>query len=233
MHVLVIGSSGRSGRAAVARLLEAGHEVTAFARRPERWGVASQRLRTFAGDVRSLADVENAVRGHGAVVVTLGISENAWLARLFGPRHTAPDVRSWGTRNVIFAMHRQGVRRLVVMTRSGRVVKPGLCGLVDRLLFELISGPDQRDAELQTREVIESGLDFVIAQPVRLGDGADDAQPVVASTGGTPRRASLSRQSVARFLAEAVTNPLLVGRAVALAAAPADALPATPCALPA
>src|SRR5688572_4343271 len=133
MHVLVVGSSGRTGRAVVAQLLDAGHEVTAFSRRGERSINGSKRLRAFAGDARSLADVENAVRGHGAVVVTLGISESPWLVRLFGPRHTAPDVRSWGTRNVIFAMHQHGVRRLVVLTSSPLAAARCRCGLADRL----------------------------------------------------------------------------------------------------
>jgi len=35
MKILVMGATGGSGRAAVAELLAAGHEVTALVRRPE------------------------------------------------------------------------------------------------------------------------------------------------------------------------------------------------------
>jgi uncharacterized protein YbjT (DUF2867 family) len=217
VRVLVVGSTGRVGRAVVAQLLEAGHEVTAFSRRGTRSVRSSRRLRAFAGDARSLADVENAMRGHGAVVVTLGISENPWLLRLFGPRHTAPDVRSWGTRNVIFAMHRLGLRRLVVLTRSGLGRDSDLA---ERVVFELLSGPEQRDVEQQTREVIESGLDWVIVRSGRLGDGADDARPVALPDGVTGR-VRLSFSSVARFMAEAVTSPRFVGRALTLSGEPA------------
>ena len=133
MQVLVVGSTGGSGRAVVTQLLDAGHRVTAFSRRENRLGIVSDRLDTFAGDAQNPDDVERAVRGHEAVVVTLGISENPLRVRLFGPRHTPLDIRSSGTRNVIHAMQRHGVRRLVVLTSygvgatRGRLVQHGRC----------------------------------------------------------------------------------------------------------
>jgi uncharacterized protein YbjT (DUF2867 family) len=45
MKVLVVGSTGGSGRRAVEQLLSAGHEVTAFARHADRVEVRSERLR--------------------------------------------------------------------------------------------------------------------------------------------------------------------------------------------
>src|SRR5688572_29244992 len=98
MKILVIGSTGGSGRAAVERLSSDGHEVTAFVRRPAPAGGPT--LRAIQGDVMNPADVERAVSGQDAVIVTLGISENPLRIRLLGPARTPPDVRSAGTRNV-------------------------------------------------------------------------------------------------------------------------------------
>jgi uncharacterized protein YbjT (DUF2867 family) len=75
MKILVVGSTGGSGRAVVDELLGAGHEVSAFSRNTERITTRSERLRCVNGDATDAADVERAVRGHDAVVVTLGISE--------------------------------------------------------------------------------------------------------------------------------------------------------------
>ena len=119
MKVLVVGATGGTGRATVAQLLEAGHHVTAFGRHPERVGVPSERLSLEVGDALNASDVERAVAGMDAVVVTLGISENPLRVRFLGPKHTPLDVRSAGTRNVIAAMQKYGVQRLVVLSSYG------------------------------------------------------------------------------------------------------------------
>ena len=119
MKIIVIGATGGSGRATVEQLLAQGHEVTAFSRHADRIGIASDRLHLVNGDAMDLADVEAAVRGHDAVIVTLGITENPIRVRLLGPARTPIDVRSTGTRNVIAAMQKLGVSRLVVQTTYG------------------------------------------------------------------------------------------------------------------
>ncbi|MEM9745832.1 MAG: SDR family NAD(P)-dependent oxidoreductase, partial [Actinomycetota bacterium] len=74
--VLVVGASGGSGRAAVAALTAAGHHVTAFSRHADRLADEFGDIATINGDVMDRDDVDPAVAGHDAVVVTLGITEN-------------------------------------------------------------------------------------------------------------------------------------------------------------
>ena len=63
MKVLVIGSTGGSGRAVVARLLAEGHEVTAFSRRGDRLGIDSERLTIDLNSGRAVVD--GGLRGVG------------------------------------------------------------------------------------------------------------------------------------------------------------------------
>ncbi|HVK78101.1 MAG TPA: NAD(P)H-binding protein, partial [Kofleriaceae bacterium] len=168
MKVLVIGSTGGSGRAAVAHLLTEGHEVTAFARRADPTLAPHARLSVVTGDALDPADVDRAVAGQDAVVVTLGITENPLRVRLRGPARTALDVRSAGTRNVIAAMRRHGVRKLVVQTSYGVGDTRDRLGLVNRLFFALLLKPQIADTEIQNQEVADSGLDWVLVQPVHL-----------------------------------------------------------------
>jgi nucleoside-diphosphate-sugar epimerase len=218
MKVLVVGSTGGSGRAAVERLLEEGHTVTAFSRHAERVETRSERLRFVRGDVMNPRDVERAVHGHDAVVVTLGIRENPLRVRLVGPAHTPLDVRSSGTRNVIVAMRKHGVRRLVVQTSYGVGDTRDRLGMVDALFFKLVLKPQIADTEIQNQDVSASGLDWVIAQPVHLTDGDDDEMPFTSTEGATGKM-KVSRQSVARFLAEAVTSQRYLHKSVALSGA--------------
>ena len=218
MKVLVIGATGGSGRAAIEHLLAQGHEVTAFARREGALAGNHERLRVVTGDAMDAEDVARAVRGQDAVVVTLGISENPLRVRLLGPAHTPIDIRSTGTRNVIAAMRRHGVRKLVVQSSYGVGATRDRLGFADRLFFELLLKPQIADTEAQEREVGESGLDWVLVQPVHLTDGAEADVPFVSSAGQTGRM-KVSRRSVGRVLAQAVTTPEVIRRSLAVSGA--------------
>jgi uncharacterized protein YbjT (DUF2867 family) len=215
MRVLVIGATGGSGRAAVAQLLAEGHEVTCLSRRPAEPEQLEAGLRLLRGDALNAADVERAVAGQEAVVVTLGISENPLRVRFSGPAHTQLDVRSAGTRNVIAAMRRHGVRKLVVQTSYGVGATRDRLRFVDALFFKLVLKPQIEDTELQDREVQESGLDWVLVQPVHLTDGDEASMPFFSIQGKTASF-KVSRRSVGRFLAHAVSNHSLVHKSVAL-----------------
>jgi uncharacterized protein YbjT (DUF2867 family) len=218
MRVLVVGATGGSGRAAVSGLLAAGHEVTAFSRRAQQLQSLSPLLRCVNGDVMSPADIERAVRGQDAVIVVVGIAENALRVRLIGPAATPMDVRSAGTRNVIAAMQRHGVRRLVVQSSFGVGETRDKLPFAARLMFALLLKPQIADTERQEREVRASGLDWVLAQPVNLTDDAADG-PAFMSLEGETRRMKVSRQAVGRFLADAVQGGAFVGRSVSLSGA--------------
>ena len=224
MKILVIGSTGGSGRAAVKHLLADGHEVTAFARRAARIHGCAERLTTFDADALDLAAIERAVRGHDAVVVTLGISENPVGVRLFGAARTPMAVRSRGTRNVVAAMRTHGVRRLVVQTSYGVGATRDRLTFVERLFFSLVLRPQIADTEVQERTVVESDLDWVIVQPVHLTNDEDDAFPHLSTEGTTGER-SVSRDSVGRFLARTATESAFVRRSVAVSGAREGAAP--------
>jgi putative NADH-flavin reductase len=57
MKVLVIGSTGRTGRLVVDELLHRGHLVTAFARSPGKLALRHGNLHILAGDVLAQGDV--------------------------------------------------------------------------------------------------------------------------------------------------------------------------------
>ncbi|WP_043497336.1 NAD(P)-dependent oxidoreductase [Georgenia sp. SUBG003] len=203
MKVLVVGATGGSGRAAVAALSARGHEVTVLTRR-EAAGWAGA-VRVVVGDATRQADVSSAVEGQDAVLVTLGIRENPVRVRLRGPAGTAIDVRSRGTRNVVAAMREHGVRRLVVQTSYGVGTTRDALPLRYRLMFFLLLGPQIRDTELQDRDVRESGLDWIVVQPVNLTDAVEEGE-AFASTTGEVRGWHVSRSRVGRSLAAAVES---------------------------
>jgi putative NADH-flavin reductase len=162
MHILVIGATGGTGRELVKQALERGHHVTAFARHPSRIKSAHERLRVVRGDVMDPASVDAAVQGCDAVVCALG--HKRWL----GPS----KILSEGTRHVVRAMERQGVKRLVVETALGVGDSAGRLGLYYTLFTVPFILPFYwYDKGRQESVVRGSSLDWVIVRPGQLTNG--------------------------------------------------------------
>ena len=230
MKVLVMGATGGTGRAATAELLRRGHTVTAFARNAGKLrqgadlsGELDRELFTIDGDAADQQVVDAAVAGQDAVVVALGISENAAWVRLRGPAHTGPDVRSRGTHNVVTAMQRHGVNRLVVLSVFGIGATAGRLRLLDKLFCWLLINQQVADHVEQERAVRASGLDWTIVQPVHLSD--DPAGEAFVSATGEVAINKVTRTSVARVLADTVDQPDFVGTSIAVSGAAAVRTP--------
>jgi nucleoside-diphosphate-sugar epimerase len=200
MRALVVGATGGTGRAVVDALLARGHEVTAMARHIE----PRPQVRVVRGDARVAHDVERAVAGQDVVIVTLGIAENALAVRV-GLGKTPMDVRSAGTRNVIDAMRKYGVRRLVVQSSYGVGPSRDRLTLAWKLIFALVLRPQIDDTEQQEALVRTSGLDWTLVQPVGLVDPADDRE-VFASLDGEVRRMRVARSQVAAVMVDAAAR---------------------------
>lgn len=217
LKVLVVGASRGTGRAAVDALAAHGHQVTAFSRRATSIEGLPTSVVCVDGDATNPEHIERAVVGHDAVVVTLGIAENPLSVRLFGTSGTPLDVRSTGTRNVIGAMKKHGVRRLVVQSSYGVGETRDRLRWIDRLFFQLLLKPQMADTEKQESFVRESDVEWVLAQPVHLNDDDDGTAPF-ASANGELKGWKISRKGVAEFLARAAQSPDYVGQSVALSA---------------
>ena len=211
--VLVIGATGGTGRAAVEQLLREGYSVTAFSRSAEKLANEIDGVVAINGDASKLEDVEHAVRGQDAVIITLGITENPLRVRFFGTTHTPKNIRSQGTKHVIEAMQKHGVKRLVVQSSFGVGKSRGLLGFVDQLFFNLILKPQIDDTEKQEKIIRSSDLDWVIVQPVHLSDDVQANKPFI-STENQTRAMKVARKSVAQFLSVATQVPDYVGESV-------------------
>ncbi len=184
MKVLVIGSTGGTGRHAVRKLLERGHEVTAWARTPSAVSEKSDRLRIVQGDARDVESLDRAVAGQEAVLVA------------FGPRSfKKDDVQEILMRHLLASMKKHGIRRLVNLSAWGlnndRAVRSSL-------FFEYFFRPvflrhvwaDKQRAEAL---LTSSGLDYVNIQPGRLLD-APARGGVRASLDGRGIKPTMSRE---------------------------------------
>jgi len=207
MRLLVIGASQGTGALAVKEGLARGHEVTAFARSPQKLPLEHPKLTRVAGDFHQRASVDAAVRGHEAVIITA--SATTLKAFKQNPRYF-----SLGTGHVIDAMKALGVKRLVVLSALGTGESRQLANfLVDKLVISWILAAPFADHERQEELVQKSGLEWVIARPGRLTNGPARRR-YVKETAIVPVPGSISRADVADFLVAAAESDTWVGKAV-------------------
>lgn len=161
MKIAVFGSTGSTGRQVVVQALEQGHEVVAFARRPEKIDQKHERLVVMKGDVLDFASVERAVQGQDAVICTLGV-----------PPNDKSNLRANGTRNIIRAMERHGVKRFICQSSEGVGDSHArLPFFMKHVIGPLILRRVYADHEMQENHTRQSGLDWIIARPAALTNG--------------------------------------------------------------
>lgn len=206
MRITVFGATGTVGRLVVEQALGAGHEVTAFTRDRSRVAARHERLTVVEGDVTDPGSVLPAVDGADAVVVTLGAG-----------RHGV--VREAGTRAVIEAMRRAGVRRLVVQSTLGvGDSRANLNFVWKRVMFGLLLRRAYEDHVRQEEAVRACGLDWTIVRPAAF---TDKPVPGVRHGFGTDvegLRLKVSRGDVAAFLVAEAERDEHLRHAVALSA---------------
>lgn len=209
MKILVIGASQGTGALCVSRALEKGHEVTAFARSPDKLALSNPRLTKVSGDFHNARSVNAAVPGHDAVIVT------ASATRLSAFKEN-PRYFSQGTGYVIDAMKQANVKRLVVLSALGTGESRKLANAFVRIvLMDWVLKLPFEDHERQEQQVMQSGLDWVIARPSGLSNGpARGTYQKKIAVESVPAR--ISRADVADFLVEACESSAWLGHAVQL-----------------
>jgi len=166
MNLLIFGATGGVGRQVVEQALEQGHNVTAFARNPAKLALQHPHLQLFQGDVLDFSTVEQAVQGQDAVVCTLGA----------GQKRTG-TVRSEGTRNIVQAMEKTGVRRLICQTTIGTGDSWGSLNFYWKyIMFGLLLRNVLADHQRQESDVQQSRLDWTIVRPGAFIEGGRTSQ---------------------------------------------------------
>jgi len=164
VKIIVFGASGGTGKEIVKQALEAGHEVTAFVRNPAKVVIQHPKLKLVTGDVMVAAAVEEAVAGQEAVISALGPT-----------RPPMPAMMEMAAQNIVVAMKKAGIRRLISTTGAGVRDPQDQPKLIDHLmkgLLSLLAGDVLRDSAANVDVIRASDLDWTIVRYPRLLDGA-------------------------------------------------------------
>lgn len=205
MKVVVFGATGATGRCLVERALAVGHIVTAVARDPMAMTTRHPNHRVVPGDVLDPASVDRAIAGQEAVCWTVG-GQDA-LRSLLARRPRTAGLCTDGTRHVLAAMERHGVRRLLCQSSWGVDDSRGrVPWLFAWIVFPLLLKAELADKGRQEELIRQSTVDWTIVRPTRLTEHA----PTGTWRAGMPLEFSMTarvaRADVAAFLVQQLTD---------------------------
>jgi putative NADH-flavin reductase len=198
MKLSIIGASGGTGQCLVAQALAEGHEISVLQHHSNDFGKAAknQSVRVVTGSVLDFFAVEEVIRGSHAVLCALGTKDNS------------PDthILSQGTRNIVAAMQRLGVRRLVCESSLGvgdSITQTSW--FFSRVFLPLFLKHIFADKLKQEAVIRASDLQWIIVRPAALTNGKMRGHYRTASeTDKTFRGQSISRADVAAFMLQQV-----------------------------
>jgi putative NADH-flavin reductase len=206
MRLLILGATGGTGQQLLTQALDAGHEVTAFARSPDKIP-ARRGLQVVAGtlpdDIAALAE---AVRGQGAVVSALGrglsLTSNGLIQR------SVPAILS--------AMQTGSVRRLILTSAIGVGDSIRDAPLVSRIMARSLLRNIYSDKAAGEDLIKRSNLDWTLVQPSQLTNGPLTRKYQIGERldlHGVPK---ISRADVAHFLLTQLTAAAYVRKVVVI-----------------
>ena len=197
MKILVIGATGPTGQQIVEQGLAQGHQVTALVRNPDKFEMQHNSLQIVKGDILDPASLD-AVQQQDAVISSLG-TKKIGLEPV--------TVLSEGTKNLLQAMERHSVKRLICITGLGAGDSKGHGGLLyDKLILPLILRRIYDDKDRQEAEIRQSNLDWVIVRPgILTNDPAKRNYRVLTDLTGVTA-GKISRADVAAFVLQQITD---------------------------
>ncbi len=209
--VALTGATGYVGRHVLPQLLIAGHRVRALVRDPAKLTITDAKVHAVKGDLFDPVALDQLVDGADAVVHLVGI-----IMERPGRGQTFERVHTLGTRSLVAAAKRAGVKRWVHMSAVG--ARPNGVSQYHRTKWA---------AECAVRD---SGLDFTVFRPsVIHGPDGEFMQLVkgfccnafppfmpyfgagLLGRGGAGRLQPVWVEDVARCFAQALTLPRSIG----------------------
>jgi putative NADH-flavin reductase len=224
MKLTIFAATGGIGRQILEQAIDAGHDVTAVVRNPQKLPAElSRQVRVVTADLAAPdpAMLKSAVAGADAVLSGLGATSNS-----------EAGVAAQGTRAIAAAMKAAGARRIVVVSAApiGTVPSParpnppkhdpGDGFIMRHVLSPLTKAAFRRHyADLAQMEDVlrNSDLEWTAVRPPRLTDKPLTGTYRTARGQNLRRGAFISRADVAHYMLRALDQPETIRQTIGLA----------------
>jgi putative NADH-flavin reductase len=193
LHTIALfGGTGRTGKHVLEQALASGHSVRVLARRPDAVTEESDRLVVVAGDVLDPAAVDETIHGADVVVSVFGQVKGS-----------PPTLQTDGTRNIVDAMKRENVSRVITLSGGGLPAEehdqPKTADKIIKFLLTRLSPQVLADAESHLAVLRASGLDWTVVRGPRLTDATPTGEYRVGWV-GVNASTQIARGDLAKFI---------------------------------
>ncbi|MDR6967275.1 putative NADH-flavin reductase [Flavobacterium arsenatis] len=206
MKIIVFGATGSVGKEIVKQALVNGYQVKAFVRDPKKIAHLSHpNLNVFEGDVLNPKNVEAAMQNQEVVLCAIGDGR-------------AGKVRAEGTKNIINAANKLGIKRLVCQTTLGLGSSQGNLNFVWKyIMFGFFLKKAFKDHQLQEDHLFNCSLNYTIVRPSALTDGTITNNYKIGFDGKyNDLTLKISREDVASFMLEQIDKTDYLKKAVSI-----------------
>ena len=198
MKLTIFGATGGTGKQVVEQAVAAGNHVVAYVRNPSKLEFIHKNLTIVEGELADQMMIEQAVSGVDAVISVLG------------PRGGSKDKPiTRGMQNIITAMNKYGVRRLIVSSTLSVKDPNDLPDFKAKFLVNFVK-LTMRSAYEEIISVAEtvrkSDLDWTILRLTTLTNNLKSGKVKVGYLGKGEVGMRISRADLAEFILKQVQN---------------------------
>jgi uncharacterized protein YbjT (DUF2867 family) len=208
MRITVFGATGGTGRRLVEQAIAEGNEVVAYVRNPSKLDMENEHLTVVQGELTDEELIEKAVKGVDAVI------------SLLGPRGGSKSKPlTHGIQNIIAAMKKQGVRRLVITSTLSVKDPNDLPDFKTKSLVNIVKVTmhDAYEDVVGTAETVRnSDLDWTIVRLTMLNNKPKSGKVRAGYVGRGDVGTWISRADVADFMLKQVQDTKYLRQAPAI-----------------
>lgn len=207
MRLVVFGANGGVGREIVGQALAQGHDVTSAVRAASAWdGTLGGQVAVC--DVTDAGAVERTVKGHDAVICTLGVKGKGPIS-----------LYSTGARNIIAGMEAHRVRRLLFLSNFGILNERGQ-GFGQSMLLLMIKRALRHtlaDHRAALNVLQRSGVGWTAVRALALSNGPRTGRYRLTKDDLPANGTRIARADVAHFMLDEAQRGAFMNCAPAIA----------------
>jgi putative NADH-flavin reductase len=198
MRITIFGATGGTGKQLVEQALAVGYQVVAYVRNPSKLNTRHENLTIVQGDLANQVMIERAISGADAVISVLGPR---------GDSKIKPITR--GMQNIIEAMKKQGVRRLIISSTLSAKDPNDLPDFKAKALVNLVKltmHAAYEEIVSVADTVRKSDLDWTIVRLTTLNNNPKSGKVRVGYLGKGEVGLRISRADLAEFMLKQVQD---------------------------
>jgi len=198
MRITIFGATGGTGKQLVEQTLAVGYQVVAYVRNPSKLNTRHENLTIVQGDLADQVMIERAISGADAVISVLGPR---------GDSKIKPITR--GMQNIIEAMKKQGVRRLIISSTLSAKDPNDLPDFKAKALVNLVKltmHAAYEEIVSVADTVRKSDLDWTIVRLTTLNNNPKSGKVRVGYLGKGEVGLRISRADLAEFMLKQVQD---------------------------